>query len=194
MSGSAAFQRAKGLLAAWFDLTPDEAENLLLTWACENKMSACALATALVTDIHEGRPSGCSPAVVRYLETRLPEAAAVSDRTSARTRKHSAEAGTGWAWMRKNSSVDLSRGTGLLQLVGPVAPGHPTDREIKKIVVARLKENPHTKDDDIRVDVKQSAVSLGGEASSWLSKRAAGDDALETAGVVDVSNQLKPRS
>ena len=117
MSGSAAFQRAKGLLAAWFDLTPDEAENLLLTWACENKMSACALATALVTDIHEGRPSGCSPAVVRYLETRLPEAAAVSDRTSARTRKHSAEAGTGWAWMRKNSSVDLSRGTGLLQLI-----------------------------------------------------------------------------
>jgi hypothetical protein len=27
----------------------------------------------------------------------------------------------------------------------------------------RLKENPHTKDDDIQVDVKQSVVILGGE-------------------------------
>jgi hypothetical protein len=30
--------------------------------------------------------------------------------------------------------------------------------------------------------------------SSWLAKRAAGDDAWDTAGVVDVSNQLKPRA
>jgi hypothetical protein len=29
--------------------------------------------------------------------------------------------------------------------------------------------------------------------SSWLAKPAAGDDAWDTAGVVDVSNQLKPR-
>jgi hypothetical protein len=53
MSGSAAFQRAKDLLAAWFGLTPGEAENLLLTWSCENKVSACELATALVNDIHQ---------------------------------------------------------------------------------------------------------------------------------------------
>ena len=78
MSGSAAFQRAKGLLAAWFDLTPGEAENLLLTWSCENKVSACEVATALVSDIHEGRPSGCSTAVLRYLEDRLREVATVS--------------------------------------------------------------------------------------------------------------------
>jgi hypothetical protein len=76
---------------------------------------------------------------------------------------------------------------------GPVPPGHPTDREIKSVVVERLKENPQTRDDDIRVDVKQRVVILGGEVSSWLAKRAAGDDAWDTPGVVDVSNQLKPR-
>jgi len=54
--------------------------------------------------------------------------------------------------------------------------------------------NEHTKDDDIKVDVEQGVVILGGEVSSWLAKRAAGDDAWDTPGVVDVSNQLVPRS
>jgi osmotically-inducible protein OsmY len=71
--------------------------------------------------------------------------------------------------------------------------GPPSDGEIKSTLVERLKENPHTKDDDIRVDVKQRVVILGGEVSSWLAKRAAGDDAWDTPGVVDVSNQLEPR-
>jgi hypothetical protein len=88
MSGSAAFQRAKGLLAARFDLTPGDAENLLLTWACENKMSACELATAFV-DIYEGRPSGCSTAVLRYLEARLRDVATLAGPTSARSPKES---------------------------------------------------------------------------------------------------------
>jgi hypothetical protein len=73
-------------------------------------------------------------------------------------------------------------------------PAPPTDGEIKSTVVKRLKENPHTKNDDIKVDVKQAVVILGGEVSSWLAKRAAGDDAWDTPGVVDVSNQLKPQS
>lgn len=98
MSGSAAFQRAKALLAAWFGLTPGEAENLLLTWSCENKMSACELAIALVGDIHEGRPSGCSTAVVRYLEARLrevaPGPASARKRTESGDRR-AVEAGTG---------------------------------------------------------------------------------------------------
>lgn len=64
------------------------------------------------------------------------------------------------------------------------------DAEIKSTVVRRLKENPHAKDDDTRVDVKQRVVVLGGEVSSWLSKRAAGDDVWDTPRVVDVSNQL----
>lgn len=72
-------------------------------------------------------------------------------------------------------------------------PAPPTDSEIKSTVVKRLKENPHTKNDDIKVDVKQAVVILGGEVSTWVAKRAAGDDAWDTPGVVDVSNQLKPR-
>ncbi|MDP4508376.1 BON domain-containing protein [Nonomuraea sp. NBC_00507] len=69
-------------------------------------------------------------------------------------------------------------------------PAVPTDREIKSQLVDRLRDNPHTKDADIRVDVKQRVVILGGDVSTWLAKRAAGDDAWDTPGVVDVSNQL----
>jgi osmotically-inducible protein OsmY len=72
-------------------------------------------------------------------------------------------------------------------------PVEPTDGEIKKAVIERLHRDPHTKDEDIKVDVKQKVVILGGEVSSWLAKRAAGDDAWDTRGVVDVSNILTIR-
>ncbi len=65
-----------------------------------------------------------------------------------------------------------------------------TDGDIKAILVERLRENPCTRDDDITVDVKRDVVILTGEVSSTKAKRAAGDDAWDTAGVVDVSNQL----
>jgi len=71
-------------------------------------------------------------------------------------------------------------------------PPEPTDGEIKALIVDRLRENPHTTDSDIKVDVKQRVVILGGEVPSWVAKRAAGDDAWDTPGVVDVSNQLVP--
>jgi hypothetical protein len=72
---------------------------------------------------------------------------------------------------------------------GPVRPGHPTDREIKKVVVERLKENPRTKDDDIQVDVKQSVdPRRGGVLVAGETCR--GRRRVEAAGVVDVSNQL----
>ena len=71
-------------------------------------------------------------------------------------------------------------------------PSEPTDGEIKATVVERLRNNPKTADDDIRVDVKQGVVVLGGSVSTWVAKRAAGDDAWDTSGVVDVSNQLIP--
>lgn len=67
----------------------------------------------------------------------------------------------------------------------------PTDQEIKSTVVDRLRDNPHTKDDDIKVDVKEKVVILSGRVSSTLAKRAAGDDAWDTRGVTDVSNQLE---
>lgn len=68
-----------------------------------------------------------------------------------------------------------------------------TDGDVKSIVVDRLRENPCTKDDDITVDVKHDVVILTGEVSSTKAKRAAGDDAWDTPGVVDVSNQLVVR-
>ena len=74
----------------------------------------------------------------------------------------------------------------------PVEP--PSDGAIKSIVVDRLRENPFTRDDDIKVDVKQGVVILGGEVSNWRAKRAAGDDSWDTPGVVDVSNQLIPKA
>lgn len=60
-------------------------------------------------------------------------------------------------------------------------------------MIERLHRNPHPKDETIKVDVKQKVVILGGEVSSWLAKRAAGDDAWDTRGVVDVSNILTIR-
>jgi CBS domain-containing protein len=67
----------------------------------------------------------------------------------------------------------------------------PSDGDIKSQVVDRLRVNTHTKDHDLRVDVKAGVVILQGVVGSRLAKRAAGDDAWDTPGVVDVSNQLE---
>ena len=74
----------------------------------------------------------------------------------------------------------------------PIFWPEPTDSDIKATVVDRLRDNPQTADCEIRVDVKQHVVILGGDVPSALAKRAAGDDAWDTPGVVDVSNQLRP--
>lgn len=71
-----------------------------------------------------------------------------------------------------------------------IPPVEPTDSDIKSMIVDQLRVNPHTKDDDITVDVKRNVVILTGDVSSSLAKRAAGDDAWDTPGVADVSNQL----
>lgn len=72
-----------------------------------------------------------------------------------------------------------------------IPPQKPTDGEIKSMVVDQLRTNMRTKEDDITVDVKRNVVILTGDVSSTLAKRAAGDDAWDTPGVVDVSNQLR---
>lgn len=69
-------------------------------------------------------------------------------------------------------------------------PAPLTDGDIKAGVIHRLRENPHTKEDHIRVDVSQGVVVLGGRASSVLAARTAGEEAWDTPGVADVSNQL----
>ena len=69
-------------------------------------------------------------------------------------------------------------------------PPPPTDGAVKSMVVDRLRENTWTAPYDIRVDVKQRVVVLGGVVGTSVAKRSAGDDAWDTPGVVDVSNQL----
>src|SRR5688572_23743473 len=69
-------------------------------------------------------------------------------------------------------------------------PRQPSDADVKSLVVARLRDNPLTAPDTIRVDVKRGVVILSGEVHSIPAKRAAGDDSWDTPGVVDVSNQL----
>ena len=84
-----------------------------------------------------------------------------------------------------------------LEVVVAVDPREP-QQDVRKhrvagrqrVVVERLRENPQTTDSRIKVDVKQGVVVLGGEVPTWVAKRAAGDDAWDTPGVVDVSNQL----
>ncbi len=71
-----------------------------------------------------------------------------------------------------------------------IPPVKPTDGDIKSMVVDQLRVNPHTKDEEITVDVKRNVVILTGDVSSSLAKRAAGDDAWDTPGAADVSNQL----
>ena len=73
----------------------------------------------------------------------------------------------------------------------PPASAHPGDGTIKAAVVDRLRLNPLTRDDDLRVDVKRGVVILQGVVGSRLAKRAAGDDCWDTPGVTDVSNQLE---
>jgi CBS domain-containing protein len=73
----------------------------------------------------------------------------------------------------------------------PAMPPKPTDGWIKSAVVDQLRANPFTKDAELLVDVKRGVVILQGVVASRLAKRAAGDDAWDTPGVTDVSNQLE---
>ena len=70
-SGAARFHQARDLLTDWFGVSREQAENLLLTWSCETRTSACEIATALICEIHQGRPTACSAEVLRHLEQRL---------------------------------------------------------------------------------------------------------------------------
>lgn len=52
----------------------------------------------------------------------------------------------------------------------PLPEPEPTDAGIKSALVDRLHENPYTADEEIKVDVKQHVVILGGVVSSWLAR------------------------
>jgi osmotically-inducible protein OsmY len=69
-----------------------------------------------------------------------------------------------------------------------------SDMEIKQDLLDQIRSGPYADQYDISVDVKKGVVILTGAASTTLAKRAAGDDAWDTRGVTDVSNQIEVRS
>jgi CBS domain-containing protein len=77
------------------------------------------------------------------------------------------------------------------EVPAPAPSAGPTDGMIKAAVVDRLRLNPRTENEDLRVDVKRGVVILQGVVGSRLAKRSAGDDCWDTVGVTDVSNQLE---
>lgn len=69
-----------------------------------------------------------------------------------------------------------------------------SDGEIKQDLLDRIRTGPYADHYDIEVDVTKGVVILTGTARTSVAKRAAGDDAWDTRGVTDVSNQIQVRS
>ena len=69
-----------------------------------------------------------------------------------------------------------------------------SDMEIKQDLLDQIRSGPHAEQYDIDVDVKKGVVILTGTAATTIAKRVAGDDAWDTRGVTDVSNQIQVRS
>jgi osmotically-inducible protein OsmY len=69
--------------------------------------------------------------------------------------------------------------------------GRAADREIRAFLLDRLRENPVTRWQDVRVGVERSEVTLSGAVSSPFARRAAEDDAWATPGVTEVHNHLR---
>ncbi len=67
------------------------------------------------------------------------------------------------------------------------------DEEIRSDIYNRLTWDSWVNADEINVDVKNGVVTLTGDVDSTVEKRAAGDDAWDTVGVVDVNNLLHVR-
>jgi len=69
-----------------------------------------------------------------------------------------------------------------------------SDMEIKQDLLDQIRSGPYAEQYDIEVDVKKGVVILTGTAATTVAKRVAGDDAWDTRGVTDVSNQIQVRS
>src|SRR5436190_10805480 len=67
----------------------------------------------------------------------------------------------------------------------------PDDRVIRAFLLDRLRENPLTRFEEIRVRVERGVVTLSGEVSSSAAHLGADDDAWATPGVADVQNHLR---
>jgi len=68
-----------------------------------------------------------------------------------------------------------------------------SDAEIQDDIRNHLIWDSWVNADQIKVDVAHGVVTLTGEVDSVIEKRAAGDDAWDTPGVIDVINNLRIR-
>jgi osmotically-inducible protein OsmY len=68
-----------------------------------------------------------------------------------------------------------------------------SDAEIRQEVRDRLIRDERVDASLVRVAVESGLVALHGEVGTLFEKRAAGEDALDTEGVEDVSNLLRVR-
>jgi osmotically-inducible protein OsmY len=66
-----------------------------------------------------------------------------------------------------------------------------SDSDIKQDFLNQIRTGPYEDQYDIDVDVTKGVVILTGTATTTVAKRAAGDDAWDTRGVTDVSNQIQ---
>ncbi len=73
-------------------------------------------------------------------------------------------------------------------------PDERSDGEIKQDLLDQIRTGPYEDHYDIEVYVKKGVVILTGTAKTTVAKRAAGDDAWDTRGVTDVSNQIQVKS
>ena len=67
------------------------------------------------------------------------------------------------------------------------------DADITADVRSRLINDTWVDAEQDNIDVRHGVGTLTGEVDSIVEKRAAGDDAWDTPGVVDVNNQLRVR-
>jgi len=67
----------------------------------------------------------------------------------------------------------------------------PDDDDLRGFLIDRLRENPFTRREAIRVSVERGEVTLSGDVSSSVVRHGADDDAWATPGVVDVHNHLR---
>ncbi len=68
-----------------------------------------------------------------------------------------------------------------------------TDEQVADDVRNRLIWDSWVDADQVDIQVRDAIVTLTGEVDSNVEKRAAGDDAWDTPGVVDVINNLRVR-
>jgi len=74
---------------------------------------------------------------------------------------------------------------------GRLLAGRTGDADVRSLLVDRLRDDPLTRREAIRVAVEESVVTLVGEVTSGSARLAAEDDAWSTPGVRDVNNHLR---